>query len=289
MNAPVLQFLLAIDENVYAAPQRTKPFLKWAGNKNRAKQHILPHLPKGRRLVEPFAGSCAISLATDYDRYLIADANADLIDMYRFIQSDHEAVIRHAEQLFRPDYNQDEAFYRLRAEFNESGTSVRKSAIFIYMNRHGFNGLCRYNSSGKFNVPFGKYRSPTCPSHEIRSFADFAAKAEFVCQSFDATFDRLRDGDVIYADPPYVPLSATSNFTAYAKEPFGPDEQQLLANCARSATAMGRPTLISNHDTPISRELYRDADIHSFDVQRLISSKASTRGVAPELLAVFNA
>jgi DNA adenine methylase len=289
MNVPALQFRLAIDKNSDAIAPKSKPFLKWAGNKHRAKQHILPHLTKGRRLVEPFAGSCAISLASDYDRYLIADANADLIDMYRFIQSDHEALIRHAEQLFRPDYNQDEAFYRLRAEFNQSDTSVRKSAIFIYMNRHGFNGLCRYNALGQFNVPFGKYRSPTCPTNEILNFTEFAKKADFVCQSFEKTFEMVEAGDVIYADPPYVPLSATSNFTAYAKEAFGPNEQQLLAECARSSASKGCATLISNHDTPVSRALYHDAEVHAFGVQRLISSKASTRGAAPELLAIFNA
>jgi DNA adenine methylase len=278
--------LPAVDEG---AGTERKPFLKWAGNKNRVKQHIVPRLPKGKRLIEPFAGSCAISLATNYERYLIADANSDLIDMYRFIKSDHADVIRNAELLFQPIYNEAEAFYNLRAEFNQACKSVRKSAIFIYLNRHCFNGLCRYNASGGFNVPFGKYSGPTCPSNEIKRFAEFAQRAEFLYQSFEDTFALAEDGDVIYCDPPYIPLSATSNFTSYAKEAFGPDEQQALADAAAKAARRGCPTFVSNHDMPFARDIYAGARIESFEVQRLISSKASTRGMAPELLAIYGA
>jgi DNA adenine methylase len=266
-----------------------KPFLKWAGNKNRVKHHIIPRLPAGKRLIEPFAGSCAISLATDFESYLIADANADLIDMYDLIKKDHANVIRQTELFFQPLYNEAEAFYNLRDEFNRSTKSIRKSAIFIYLNRHCFNGLCRYNASGGFNVPFGKYRAPNCPSLEIERFAEFAQRAEFKHQSFEDTFAMAEEGDVIYCDPPYVPLSATSNFTSYAKESFGPLQQQALADAAIQASANGIPTLISNHDVPFARDIYTGAHIEAFEVQRLISSKASTRGLAPELLAIFNA
>jgi DNA adenine methylase len=267
-----------------------KPFLKWAGNKTRAKHHIIPHLSSGNRLVEPFAGSCAISLATEYESYLIADANGDLIDMYNFIKRDAAALIDAAEELFSSGNNAAEAFYELRSEFNQSDVSIRKSAIFIYLNRHCFNGLCRYNGKGGFNVPFGKYSGPNCPSDEIRLFADFAQRCEFFHQSFESTFAMLKDGDVVYCDPPYVPLSATSNFTSYAKDGFGPELQIALANAARVAAKKGHKTLISNHDTDWARQIYSSAKrIEKFDVQRLISSKASTRGMAPELLAVYDA
>jgi len=267
-----------------------KPFLKWAGNKTRAKHHILPHLPEGARLVEPFAGSCAISLATEYESYLIADVNADLIDMYSYIKADAAALIDAAEELFSTGNNSADAFYELRTEFNQSETSIRKSAIFIYLNRHCFNGLCRYNGKGGFNVPFGKYFGPNCPSDEIRSFAEFARRCDFVHQSFESTFAMLKEGDVVYCDPPYVPLSMTSNFTSYAKDDFGPALQIELANAARAAAKRGNKTLISNHDTDWARQIYASAKrIEKFDVQRLISSKASTRGMAPELLAIYEA
>lgn len=266
---------------------KIKPFLKWAGNKHRAKHHILPSLPRGKRLIEPFAGSCAISLATDFDSYLIADTNSDLIDMYNFIKYNIDFLVEETEKLFHQKNNNSDKFYYLRTEFNNSITSIRKSAIFIYLNRHCFNGLCRYNKSGKFNVPFGKYKSPTCPTENIIAFHKFAQKAEFISQSFQETFTMVRNEDVVYCDPPYVPLSATSNFTAYSKESFGPPLQEELAFLAELASKNGVPIIVSNHDTAVTRSLYKNARLKSFNVQRLISSKASTRGMAPELLALY--
>ena len=289
MNLQPQQIAFALDPNGADDFVARKPFLKWAGNKNRVKQHIVPRLPEGKRLVEPFAGSCAISLASNFDSYLIADANADLIDMYQFIKADAGAVIREAEKLFVLRNNEAEAFYELRLEFNQAVTSVRKSAIFIYLNRHCFNGLCRYNASGGFNVPFGKYSGPTCPSAEIERFADFTQRCEFHHQSFEETFAMTEQGDIIYCDPPYIPLSATSNFTSYAKDGFGPELQILLADLAADAARNRKPTLVSNHHTPWALEIYADAHIEKFDVQRLISSKAATRGMAPELLAIYSA
>lgn len=289
MNLQAQQISFALESSGPDRLAAQKPFLKWAGNKNRVKQHIVPRLPEGKRLVEPFAGSCAISLASHFDRYLIADANADLIDMYRLIKVDAKTLIREAEGLFIPGNNEAEAFYELRLEFNQAVTSVRKSAIFIYLNRHCFNGLCRYNGSGGFNVPFGKYSGPTCPIAEIVKFAEFAQRCEFHHQSFQETFAMTEKGDVIYCDPPYIPLSATSNFTSYAKDGFGPELQVLLAELASEASVNGKPTLISNHNTPWALKIYADAHIEKFEVQRLISSKAATRGMAPELLAIYSA
>lgn len=283
------QASLPLNDEFRKAPSERKPFLKWAGNKNRVKQHILPRLPMGRRLVEPFAGSCAISLATQFDEYLIADINSDLIDMYKYIKNDHQSIIEETEKLFTKENNTDLSFYRLRQNFNDAETSIKKSALFIYLNRHCFNGLCRYNSSGKFNVPFGKYSGPNCPTDEIIKFAEFAQRCEFYHQSFQMTFDMLSDGDVVYCDPPYIPLSSTANFTSYSKDSFGPELQILLSELAFASSRRGVPTLISNHDTPFAKEIYAKARIEKFDVQRLISSKAATRGAAPELLAIYDA
>lgn len=266
-----------------------KPFLKWAGNKNRAKQFILPHLGNGKRLVEPFAGSCAIALNSNFDEFLLCDVNGDLIDLFNFIKSDHMALLEEGRRLFVTSNNAEWSFYGLREEFNATSSSVRKSAIFIYLNRHGFNGLCRYNSKGGFNVPFGRYKAPQLPEREIKEFAEFAKRAIFKQQGFEETFDEVRFGDVIYCDPPYVPLTGTSNFTSYATEAFGTTEQVNLAECANKSAKNGHRTLVSNHDIPYTRKLYKDATITSFEVTRLISAKASTRGKASELLATFNA
>ncbi|APG63763.1 hypothetical protein LPB140_09660 [Sphingorhabdus lutea] len=266
-----------------------KPFLKWAGNKHRVISHILPVLPSGERLVEPFAGSCAISLVSTYPNFLLSDTNADLIDLFINIQTDADLILKETENLFDGSNNNADAFYELREEFNSSPNSIRKSSIFIYLNRHCFNGLCRYNKSGIFNVPFGKYTNPKCPKNEIMNFASFAKEATFYHQSFEDTFAQARPGDVFYCDPPYSPLTATSNFTSYSKNEFGEAEHVKLRDEAIRLSEQGTTVIISNHRTEETLKLYKEAKIIEFNVSRLISSKASTRNAAPELLAIFDA
>lgn len=266
---------------------RVRPFLKWAGGKYRVLNEILPRLPAGRRLIEPFAGSAAVSLNAAFPAALVSDSNTDLINLYRSIQRDSSRFIDEASALFGAAHNNREAFEKFRAEFNESADPFRRAAIFVYLNRHGFNGLCRYNSKGRFNVPFGKYDNPGFPKVEIEAFAQAAGHIEFVHQDFLAIMSEAEAGDVVYCDPPYVPLSVTSNFTSYSAGSFGFAEQKALAEAARECAERGIPVVISNHDTPESRALYHGAEIHSFSVQRFISSKAATRGNAPELLAIL--
>ena len=138
-----------------------KPFLKWAGGKTKLVPFIelnLPSKPR-RRLVEPFAGSAALSLALDFDAYLLNDANPDLIGLYRLLKQEKQEFIDFAHSFFIPENNRESRFYELREQFNHSNDLPERSALFIYLNRHAFNGLCRYNSKGKFNVPFGRYRT----------------------------------------------------------------------------------------------------------------------------------
>lgn len=265
-----------------------RPFLKWAGGKYRVLPHVLASLPKGRRLVEPFVGSGAVFLNTSFDHYLLADINADLIGLYRSLQQDGDSFIAHARRLFTARNNTPERYYALREKFNAAGAGADRYALFLYLNRHGYNGLCRYNSSGGFNVPFGRYKQPYFPEAEMRQFVAIAERAEFVCADFRAVMSKARKGDVVYCDPPYVPLTRTANFTAYAGNVFAGDEQAALAAQALRLGARGVPVLISNHDTSDARALYTGAaQLHSFPVQRFISRDSSKRGKAPELLALF--
>jgi len=265
-----------------------KPFLKWAGGKHRLVERISSALPPGRRLLEPFAGSASVFLGTNYGSYVVADVNKDLIDVFSAAKSATAELLSELQALFVPENNVEEAFYDLRAEFNERDASVRKSAIFVYLNRHCFNGLCRYNKAGKFNVPFGRYARPIAPVEEILRFSRKAKSATFLACDFRRIFEMAERGDVIYCDPPYVPLSATANFTSYSAGDFGPELQRELASVARSAAARGIPVVISNHDTPWTRDLYAGAEVSSFGVQRFISRDTANRAVAPELLAVFS-
>ena len=133
--------------------------LKWAGNKTAIMPELIKHLPAGPRLVEPFAGSCAVMMATDYPHYLVADINPDLINLYKKIALDCEAFISRAKNIFAIA-NREVAYYNIRHEFNHSSeiTDFMKAVYFLYLNRHGYRGLCRYNLSGHFNVPYGNYK-----------------------------------------------------------------------------------------------------------------------------------
>lgn len=267
----------------------TRPFLKWAGGKFKIIDKILAELPSGNRLIEPFVGSGAVFLNAPFDRFLLAETNEDLINLFTLIQQEGQAFADYASTLFVPENNQAEAFYDLRTEFNTTPDNRRKAALFIYLNRHCFNGLYRCNSKGGFNVPFGRYAKPAFPHTQVMNFHAKSQNAEFVHQDFITTMDMAKLGDVVYCDPPYVPLSPTANFKDYTAAGFSLKQQQQLADKAHELSQRGVSVIISNHDTPFTRKIYQNASITSFDVQRFISSNASKRKKAPELVAYFGA
>jgi DNA adenine methylase len=264
-----------------------RPFLKWPGGKYRIVDHIKRRLPSGRRLIEPFVGSGAVFLNTDYQEYLLSDINADLILVYETLKRHGDTFIAYCKELFVPNNNTRERYVELRAEFNETKDPWRKAALFVYLNRHCYNGLCRYNASGQFNVPFGRYKRPYFPENEMRYFAQKAQRATFLCADFREVMQNAQAGDVIYCDPPYVPLSDTANFTDYAAGGFGLDDQRDLAQIAKTLGDRGIPVLISNHATEFTEDAYAAADVVQLEVQRFISCDGANRGTAPEVLALF--
>ncbi|NVC94336.1 Dam family site-specific DNA-(adenine-N6)-methyltransferase [Vibrio natriegens] len=269
--------------------KKQRAFLKWAGGKYGLVEDIQRHLPPARKLVEPFVGAGSVFLNTDYDQYLLADINPDLINLYNLIKARPEEYISEAKRWFVAENNRKEAYLSIRAEFNKTDDVMYRSLAFLYMNRFGFNGLCRYNKKGGFNVPFGSYKKPYFPEAELEFFAEKAKKATFVCEGYPETFRRARKGSVVYCDPPYAPLSNTANFTSYAGNGFTLDDQAALADIAeRTATERGIPVLISNHDTTLTRRLYHGADLSVVKVKRTISRNGSGRNKVDELLALFN-
>ncbi len=281
---------------IKSAPKQ-RPFLKWAGGKFRVLPHILLALPPGKRLLEPFVGSGAVFLNTEFAHYRLADINPDLIGLYQTLQVQGDAFIDYAQRWFTAKNNSAERYYALREKFNKLGPCFEKggkdkdrrekAALFLYLNRHGYNGLCRYNSDGGFNVPFGKFKAPYFPAAEMRAFHEKSQRAEFVCADFRSVMKAAKKNDVVYCDPPYVPLTATASFTAYARSAIGPTEQFDLAAAADALRRKDVPVLISNHDTPITRELYQSAALTAFPVRRFISCNGTRRNNASELLARY--
>ncbi len=264
-----------------------KPFLKWAGSKYRLVDRIQSVLPPGKRLIEPFAGSAALFLNTSYPTYLLSDTNADLIHLYQRLQQEGEPFITDCHALFTPEHNNAETYYTFRTEFNQTADLRRKAALFLYLNRHCYNGLCRYNLQGEFNVPFGRYKRPYFPTAELLNFHHRAQTATFCHADFAQVMHQAQPGDVVYCDPPYVPLSATASFTSYSPHHFGPQEHQRLAETAETLAQRGIPVLISNHSTPFTHRVYARAHCTTFDVRRYISCNGSSRHKVTELLALF--
>ncbi|SLM62840.1 MULTISPECIES: DNA adenine methylase [Dickeya] len=269
-----------------------RPFIKWAGGKTRVMPDLLPHLPDANCLIEPFVGGASVFLNTEYRRYVLADINADLINLYRVATRHTDELISYARGLFA-NGNSADAYADNRNLFNSLtlSASVEKAALFLYLNRHGFNGVCRYNKAGAFNVPYGKYSKPYFPRAEIRLFAEKACdtQAIFVCEPFQITLSSfVARGAAIYCDPPYLPASDTANFTQYHTGGFTAADHQALADALLDANRQhGIQCVISNSDTPATREIYRHFGLHEISVQRSAGANAITRTAAKEVIGVL--
>ncbi|WP_218309785.1 Dam family site-specific DNA-(adenine-N6)-methyltransferase [Alteromonas antoniana] len=270
-----------------ATRKKQRSFLKWAGGKYQLLDRLTLILPEGKRLIEPFVGSGVVFLNTDYQSYLLNDNNVDLMSVYQYLKSDGPMFITEVERLFKPMNNTEGRYYALRESFNSSCDPLERAALFVYFNRHGYNGLCRYNRQGKFNVPFGRYKSPRFPGDEMATFAQKLRKAQLTSTDFTKAFARARKGNVILCDPPYLSLSNTSNFISYSPSSFDMRQQALLAVTARRAAKRGVRVVICNHDTADARELYKGAEIESFPAARKISCRGDTRQPVVELTAQF--
>lgn len=256
--------------------------LKWAGNKTAVMPELIKHLPTGPRLVEPFAGSCAVMMATDYPHYLVADINPDLINLYQVIKEDVNGFIHLAERIFSK-FTTEEDYYKCRQLFNTVPLEpIDKAAYFLFLNRHCYRGLCRYNKRGLFNVPYGNYEKPYLPVDEIRAFAEKAVRATFICASYDETLAMLQAGDVVYCDPPY-----DGTFSGYHTAGFADDEQYDLASILERRASEGHPVIVSNSDTRLIRSLYRNFTLHRISAKRSIGVAAGEGKAADELIAVL--
>ena len=265
-----------------------KTILKWAGSKVGIMEQLRPHLPKTKRLVEPFAGSCAVMMNTDYEQYLIADVNNDLITMYQQIASDNiDVVLCVSRNLF--DMESFHPGYYLERDFFNNTKRVLLpefiAAYFIYLNRHCYNGLCRYNQSGGFNVPCGNYKKTYFPEKEIITFSDKANRADIKCQSWAETLLQTCAGDGIYCDPPYM----GTGFTRYHTEGFNDGDQAALAEALQALHATkGNPVTVSN--SLAAKELYADLGftIHEIEAPRKISANGNRKPVT-EIIATLGA
>jgi len=265
-----------------------KPCLKAVGGKTVLLPEILSRLPaKFKTYYEPFFGGGAVffALATEkrFERAVVGDANKDRMHTYAAIWLDVDAVIR---ELKKHVYN-EKRYYEVRAQDPTKLPVAAAAARHIYLNRTCFNGLFRVNKKGQFNVPFGKYTNPTiCDEENLRAVAAVLREtdATIAALDFEKTVFSASRGDVAYFDPPYAPVSATANFTAYTADGFGLAEQVRLRDVAMRLDARGVHVLLSNADVPLVRELYKGFRIEEVQAPRRVNSKGGKRGNVGEVL-----
>ena len=270
-----------------------KTILKWAGSKVRVMNQLRPHLPKTRYLVEPFAGSCAVMMNTDYEGYTIADINDDLINFYQLIDSrSNSPILRDCDQAaldaWWPKFNTPKKYYEVRERLNHSKPdSDDRAILFLILNRHGYNGLCRYNRKGEFNVPYGHYKKAYFPRDEIRAFYQKTQNTpvDILCLPWQDTLTLVDFEDGVYCDPPY--MGNRDSFTTYHTNGFTDADQEALAFALKDLNdTQGNPITVSN--SLMAKELYADLGftLHEITAPRSIAGNGN-RTPATEIIAVL--
>ncbi len=265
-----------------------RPVLKWVGGKRRLIEQITNLFPEDyptRAYHEPFFGGGALFFHLEPRSGSINDVNKRLINFYRILKENPDELIEEASQYV---YDKDE-YYSLRKQFNEEQlTPVEEAAILLYLNKTGYNGLYRVNSKGKYNVPFGRYKKPTIVDREkIYEASRLLQNIEINSERFYSIEKYAEAGDLVYFDPPYLPVSETSDFTAYSKKGFGYNDHILLRKTCLDLDKRGVYFVQSNSYVEPILELYENTDgfrIEIVQMNRAINSKTSKRGWVNEIL-----
>lgn len=276
--------------------KKTVPIVKWVGGKRQLQAHILPLLKRGidgtsNKYFEPFLGGGAMFFALEPSKSVLADVNIGLINLYRSIRTNLPEFLAKMSEI-ENQYNnlassdQEKMFYSIREIYNaEKRSGVEQALNFLFLNKSCFNGTYRENQKGEFNVPFGKKQKISLGNEKNLTSASISlSKTELHISSFENTVRTSVKNDLVYFDPPYIPLSATSAFTSYAAKGFGISEQFELRDTFIRLDKKGVKVALSNSSAPLVRELYADFNITELSASRNISASSSGRTPVTELL-----
>jgi DNA adenine methylase len=275
--------------------KRVTPFVKWAGGKGQLLSQFEAYWPsRFEGYVEPFVGGGAVFFhlhsrgLLDGKRVVLIDQLEELINCYNLVRDQVEDLIAELRR-HKPFKLDAEYYYALRAWDRQPDFALRsdveRAARFIFLNRTCYNGLYRVNRRGEFNVPFGRYRNPqVCDEQNLRAASRALQGVQLVAGDFERCLALAAEGDLVYMDPPYHPLSDTANFTSYTAAGFGAKDQRRLACLFQALDRRGCQLMLSNSPTPFIQRLYDGYEQTELQASRPISSKADGRGAIAELL-----
>ncbi|MEM6429000.1 MAG: Dam family site-specific DNA-(adenine-N6)-methyltransferase [Deinococcota bacterium] len=264
----------SIQPAVFPIPAR--PVLKWAGGKQQLITPLLEHVPKRfNKYIEPFIGGGALFFSLKHQPSIIADSNEELINLYQVIADDVETLTL-ALQNFA---NDEDSFYTVRAQDPADMTKVDRAARMVYLNKTCFNGLYRVNKKGQFNVPYGRYKNPTiCDTENLRAASKLLEQTTIVHADYKTTLrDHAEAGDLVFLDPPYLPISEYADFKRYTKEQFYEEDQVELAEEVRRLHELGCHVILTNSNHPMIYELYDGFEIKVHQTKRHINKKGNKR------------
>ncbi len=264
------------------------PFLKWVGGKRQLMPAINGLLPKTyTNYYEPFIGGGALLFDLQPKNAVINDFNQELINVYQTIKDSPEELIID----LKTHKNESDYFYDLRALDREDGfnelSNIKKASRIIYLNKTCYNGLYRVNNSGEFNSPFGRYKNPNIVNEiTIRSVSKYLNNNNItiINKDFEESLKDIKKGSFVYFDPPYHPVSDSSNFTGYVQGGFDVFEQVRLRDLCNKLNKNGVKFLLSNSATQLIEDLYKDYEISYVKANRSINSNATKRGEIDEVL-----
>ena len=264
----------------------TYPIVKWVGGKRQLMFELLKNMPKNyNRYFEPFIGGGALFFELQPNNAYISDTNEELINLYQVVRDNINELIKDlkkhkiTKEYFMEIRNID------RTQEYQNWSDIQKASRFIYLNRTCFNGMYRVNSKGEFNVPFGNYKNPRIvDENNLLNCSELLKNTEIECADFSQILSKVKKGDFVYFDPPYVPLNETSSFTSYTKDGFDLDMQFKLRDVCDELDNKGVKFLLSNSDTKLVNELYENYNIKKVFATRAINANPDGRGKITEVL-----
>ncbi len=260
------------------------PFVKWAGGKRQLIPQIRERMPKQfNNYYEPFVGGGAVIFELLPENAVINDINRALINAYQMICEHPQEFLQEIKRLDAEMWEDGkEYYYSMREHYNDKlmkeEFDVELAALFVFINKHCFNGLYRVNGKGLFNVPYNNSRRSSVDEQSIMEISEYLRNVTIISGDFEAACEGAGVGDFVFIDSPYAPLNPTT-FESYTKEGFDIESHRRLANLFDELTTRGCYCMLTNHNTELINELYgnKGYTIDVVNVKRLINSDASNR------------